>query len=116
MSAEPAEPIEVGVYEAKTHLSRLLDQVEAGNVISITRHGKKTARLVPEPEPTPAARRPFGGWENYRVADDWEDFTKEDEKLWYGDMSDEDWIAAGFDPRDDVTLRREKGRDHETTA
>ena len=38
---------EVGVYEAKTHLARLLEEVEAGESITITRHGKPVARLVP---------------------------------------------------------------------
>lgn len=38
---------EVGAYEAKTHLSELLDRVEAGERITITRHGKPVARLVP---------------------------------------------------------------------
>ncbi|MFC7379486.1 type II toxin-antitoxin system Phd/YefM family antitoxin [Brevundimonas sp. GCM10030266] len=40
----------VGVLEAKTNLSALLDDVEAtGEVIVITRHGKAVARLTPEP-------------------------------------------------------------------
>jgi prevent-host-death family protein len=38
---------QVGVYEAKTHLPRLLEQVEAGETITITRHGKPVAKLVP---------------------------------------------------------------------
>lgn len=37
----------VGVHEAKTHLSRLLDQVAVGEEISITRRGEEVARLVP---------------------------------------------------------------------
>jgi prevent-host-death family protein len=37
----------VGVYEAKTNLSRLLEEVEAGETITITRHDKPVARLVP---------------------------------------------------------------------
>jgi prevent-host-death family protein len=37
----------VGVYEAKTHLPRLLDEVEHGGTVTITRHGKPVARLVP---------------------------------------------------------------------
>lgn len=37
----------VGAYEAKTHLSRLLDQVAAGETIEITRHGRAVARLTP---------------------------------------------------------------------
>lgn len=41
----------VGSYEAKTHLPRLLERVERGETIIITRHGKAVARLVPA-EPT----------------------------------------------------------------
>ena len=37
----------VGSYEAKTHLPQLLDRVEHGETIVITRHGKPVARLVP---------------------------------------------------------------------
>ena len=38
----------VGAYDAKTHLSELLDRVERGEEIVITRHGRPVARLVPE--------------------------------------------------------------------
>lgn len=52
---KPTEPYTVGAYEAKTHLARLLDQVAAGNVVTITRHGRPVAKLVPaeasQPEP-----------------------------------------------------------------
>jgi prevent-host-death family protein len=34
--------------EAKTHLPQLLDDVERGETIVITRHGRAIARLVPE--------------------------------------------------------------------
>src|SRR5690348_4128886 len=37
----------VGAYEAKTHLAELLDRVEGGETITITRHGKPIAKLVP---------------------------------------------------------------------
>jgi prevent-host-death family protein len=37
----------VGAYEAKTHLSELLEKVEAGEEITITKHGTPVARLVP---------------------------------------------------------------------
>jgi len=37
----------VGTFEAKTHLSELLDRVENGDEITITRNGKPVARLVP---------------------------------------------------------------------
>ena len=36
----------VNVHEAKTHLSRLLAQVEAGEEVIIARNGKPVARLV----------------------------------------------------------------------
>jgi prevent-host-death family protein len=36
----------VGVHEAKTHLSRLLDAVAAGEEVLITRRGQPAARLV----------------------------------------------------------------------
>ena len=57
----------VGAYEAKTHLPRLLDEVAAGETITITKHGRPVAQLVPPPD----ARRPDVGqaiteWEEYR--------------------------------------------------
>jgi prevent-host-death family protein len=39
---------EVQASEAKTHLPSLLDAVERGETVIITRHGKPIARLVPE--------------------------------------------------------------------
>jgi prevent-host-death family protein len=49
----------VGSYEAKTHLPQLLERVEHGETITITRHGKPVARLVPavatSPRPDAAA-------------------------------------------------------------
>ena len=39
---------EIQASEAKTHLPQLLDDVERGEVIVITRHGRAIARLIPE--------------------------------------------------------------------
>ncbi|MEO0454380.1 MAG: type II toxin-antitoxin system prevent-host-death family antitoxin [Verrucomicrobiota bacterium] len=50
---------EVGAFEAKTHLSQLLNEVEAGEVIYITRHGKRVAELK-SPETKPKNSRHFG--------------------------------------------------------
>ena len=54
----------VGAYEAKTHLPQLLEEVAAGLTITITKHGRPVARLVPpitnerpEPERVVAALR-----------------------------------------------------------
>ncbi|HEX7221734.1 MAG TPA: type II toxin-antitoxin system prevent-host-death family antitoxin [Candidatus Limnocylindrales bacterium] len=41
-----AEPI-VNIHEAKTHLSRLVERVEAGEEVVIARAGRPVARLVP---------------------------------------------------------------------
>jgi prevent-host-death family protein len=41
---------EVQASEAKTHLPQLLDEVERGETIIITRHGRRIARIVPETE------------------------------------------------------------------
>jgi len=37
----------VGAFEAKNKLGHLLDLVEQGEEVTITRHGKEVARLVP---------------------------------------------------------------------
>ena len=47
----------VGVHEAKTHLSKLLARVAAGEEIAITRRGEEIARLVPAP---PSGSRRLG--------------------------------------------------------
>ena len=41
---------EVQASEAKTHLPSILDAVERGETVAITRHGRRIARLVPEEE------------------------------------------------------------------
>ena len=39
---------EIQASEAKVHLLQLLDEVEKGETLIITRHGRPIARLVPE--------------------------------------------------------------------
>ena len=39
----------IGFYEARTHLSQLLDEVARGKKVLITRHGKPAAVLGPPP-------------------------------------------------------------------
>lgn len=66
----------VGVHEAKTHLSRLLERVAAGEEILITRRGEEVARLVPAVVP----RRPELGTDRGRltVPDDFDAPLPED--------------------------------------
>ncbi len=47
---------EVQASEAKTHLPQLLDEVERGETIVITRHGRAIARLVPDEDSRRAER------------------------------------------------------------
>jgi len=37
----------IGAFDAKTHLSKLLEEVQNGSEITITKRGKPIARLVP---------------------------------------------------------------------
>jgi prevent-host-death family protein len=46
---------EVGAFEAKSRLGQLLDWVEAGEEVVITRRGKVVARMVPPAWPSTAS-------------------------------------------------------------
>jgi len=47
----------VNIHEAKTHLSRLLERVQAGEEVTIAKAGRPIARLVPIAAP---GKRPLG--------------------------------------------------------
>jgi len=50
----------VNIQQAKTHLSRLVEEASEGEEIVIAKAGRPRVRLVPcEPERSP---RPLGGW------------------------------------------------------
>ncbi len=60
----------VSVHEAKTHLSRLLQRIAAGEDVVITRSGQPVARLVPVESTQPE----FGVDEGrFVVPDDFDD-------------------------------------------
>jgi prevent-host-death family protein len=54
-------PRTVNIQEAKTHLSRLLREVEAGEEIAIARAGRVVARIVRAEEAAPRAWGCFEG-------------------------------------------------------
>lgn len=61
----------VNVHEAKTHLSRLLEEVEAGQEVIIARAGHPVARLTPLPvERPPRQLGRLAG--RYTVPEDWD--------------------------------------------
>ena len=56
-----AKPVQVNLYEAKTHLSSLVDRAAGGEEIVIAKAGKPMARLLPlTVEEQAAAPLPFG--------------------------------------------------------
>ena len=52
---------QVNMHFAKTHLSRLVERVEKGEEVVISRAGKPVAKLVPMPRKT-RGKRKLGGW------------------------------------------------------
>ncbi len=76
--------VQVNVYDAKTQLSRLLDQVAAGEDVVIARAGRPVARLVPYARST-APRRP-GAWRGrVEIAADFDVLPAELEAAFAGD-------------------------------
>jgi prevent-host-death family protein len=69
----------VNMHEAKTHLSRLVERVECGEEIVISRAGKPAAKLVPVPKKL--GPRKLGGWEGkvWMVSD--EEMEKVDKEI-----------------------------------
>jgi prevent-host-death family protein len=69
---------EVGAFEAKTHLSRLLDQVAGGETIFITKHGKRVAELRPPvPNKHTKAKRGCAKGAGFYMAPDFDEPLKE---------------------------------------
>ena len=59
----------VNIHEAKTHLSKLLKRVMAGEEVVIAKSGHPIARLLPYEAPQ-AARQPGSAKGKIRIADD----------------------------------------------
>lgn len=75
----------VKVQEAKTRLSELLREVEAGTEITIARGRTPVARLVPIAQPAQEVRRRPLGYLRYEVPDSFFEPLPSDElDLWVG--------------------------------
>lgn len=75
--------VNVNIHEAKTHLSRLLERVAAGERVVISKAGKPVADLVPHQ----SARVVFGGLKSQISYDD-SAFAGPDpdiQRMFYGD-------------------------------
>ena len=62
--------MDVSVYEAKANLSKLLKDVEAGREVTITRHGRPVARLVPVRDQAERERRAAKAVADFRALRD----------------------------------------------
>lgn len=80
----------INVYEAKTHLSKLLDRVAEGEELVLGKAGKPIARLVPYREvrqPRTPGRLAGKIW----IAPDFDETPEDIIAAFEGDLDDKDW-------------------------
>ena len=75
----------INLYEAKTHLSALVDAAGRGEEIVIAKHGVAKARLVPLAASPSRLRTPSGMLEISRIADDFDAPDAEIVRLFEGE-------------------------------
>ena len=75
------------IHEAKTHLSRLVDEAERGNSFVIAKAGKPKVKVVPIDEPKSKPKRRIGFLKGkIKVPDDFDTmFVDEIEKMFNGE-------------------------------
>jgi prevent-host-death family protein len=73
----------VNVHQAKTQFSKLLDQVEAGDEIVISRYGKPVAKITSMVSDLPP-RKPGALKGKIWIADNFDEFDEELEEMFYG--------------------------------
>jgi prevent-host-death family protein len=79
----------VSLYDAKTHLSSLVDRAAAGEEIVITKNGVPLAKLVGAPAAT-EPRRPAHALGVTWIADDFDAPDPELERQFYGEHETDD--------------------------
>ncbi len=73
----------INIHEAKTHLSRLIERVEAGEEITLARAGRPVARLVPYVARGEPRRR--GAWKGkVRIGPDFDEPLRDFEQALEG--------------------------------
>jgi prevent-host-death family protein len=77
------------VAEAKNQLSRLIDEAQAGEQVTITRHGKRAVNIIPvQPAPRPMTKEDLDRLETQRAK--LPRLSKSGAEL-VREMRDEDW-------------------------
>jgi prevent-host-death family protein len=74
----------VSLYDAKTHLSALVDKAAAGEEIIITKNGVPQARLAPIPQ-NGKRRVPVGDFKVTYIAEDFDAADEEINAMFYGE-------------------------------
>lgn len=72
---------QVSLYEAKTHLSKLVDEAAAGEEIVIAKNGKPLARLLPLNAHAKAEPRKLGLWNEANKNFDWDKWERASKAL-----------------------------------
>ena len=93
------------IHEAKTHLSRLVERVAAGEEIVIGKAGTPVAKLVPYQQPKPV-RKPGGMKGKIKYLKDWKESDKEIEALFYAQPIEPPVKPAARHPRTAVVAGR----------
>lgn len=77
----------VNIHEAKTHLSRLIEQAVNGEPFVIAKAGKPMVKVEAIDTPAPTPKRRMGFMEGqFTLPDDFDEMgRKEIEKMFYGD-------------------------------
>ena len=78
--------IQVNIHEAKTHLSRLVEQAAEGEEIVIAKHGRPRARLVAVPERR-SPRKPGTAKGKVRILAGFYEADREIESMFYEEGS-----------------------------
>jgi prevent-host-death family protein len=76
----------VNIHQAKTHLSKLVEQAAKGEAFIIAKAGKPLVKVVPLDAPEPKAVRRIGFLEGQiSVPDDFDVFDEEIERMFSGE-------------------------------
>ena len=80
----------INIYDAKSSFSKLIAAAEAGETVVIARNGKPVAQLGPIVQEQRFPPFNLGGLAHLgiEVPDDFDDWTDEDEEMWFGNDDD----------------------------
>jgi prevent-host-death family protein len=71
----------INIHQAKTHLSRLVDEAEQGDSFIIAKAGKPKVQVIRLDTPAVPAKRRLGGLEGmYTIPDDFDEIDKQLDK------------------------------------